>query len=318
MSVDAHRNTFLSERVWPLVRVLALQFILMAGIIGGLVAILIFTLLVDQLNWLAIDFHGQTMGTISPEGKIVGLSIIFTVNLVLVLVAWRFLERKRWSDLLWGFSGEHGKWLVWGLLAGLAEVLLVFGGMAALGVVHTSWGLSKVSARTIWLALGWVFASSIIGPIVEELLNRGYWFQNIKRGWGVIAAALATSLLFGGLHLLNPNAEILGAVNIFLSALTWVVGMVWLRSIWFPIGWHAAWNFAQFFIVGMPNSGISVESMGLTGTTLLVSKISGPVWLTGGDFGMEASLVKTAVLLAAILVMFWMKQRRSQLTTAQA
>jgi hypothetical protein len=125
-------------------------------------------------------------------------------------------------------------------------------------------------------------------------------------------ATIVTSLLFGGLHLLNPNAEILGAVNIALSAITWVLGMLWFRSLWFPIGWHAAWNFAQFFVVGLPNSGISVNSMGLEGTTLLVSELSGSHWLTGGDFGMEASAIRTAILIGAIVGMLWLKKRQVQ------
>lgn len=183
--------------------------------------------------------------------------------------------------------------------------------MSMLGIVHSTWGLAVVSGKTVAMALGWVLGSSILGPILEEVLNRGYWFQNIQRGWGVAAATLVTCVLFGGLHLLNPNAEILGAVNISLSALTFVLGMVWLRSLWFPIGWHAAWNFFEFFLAGLPNSGISVSSMGLQGTTLLISNVSGPVWLSGGEFGMEASLINTIVLVCAIAVMFWVKQRQS-------
>jgi hypothetical protein len=150
----ASRGTFLSERVWPIVRVLLLQFLLMMGVIGGLVAIIVFTLLVDQLHWLQIDFHGQTMETISPEGKIWGLSIIFTVNLLLTVVAWRLLERKRLSGLLWEFSRHQWQPLLWGLLAGLGEVLLVFGCMLLFGVVRSQWGLSAVPPKTVAMALG--------------------------------------------------------------------------------------------------------------------------------------------------------------------
>ncbi len=310
------RGTVLSERVWPIVRVLALQLLLMTGIIGGLVAILVFTLLVDQLQWLHIDFHGQTMETIDSEGKIWGLGIIFIVNLLLTVVAWRLLERKRPSAMLWKFSRDQWKPLLWGLAAGLGEVLLVFGGMLLFGVVRSRWGLTAVSLKTVAMALGWVFTSAIVGPIAEEVLNRGYWFQNIKRGWGPVAAIVVTSLLFGGLHLFNPNAEILGAVNIALSAAIWAAGMIWFRSLWFPIGWHIAWNFAQFFVVGLPNSGISVSSMGLEGSTLLVSELNGSHWLTGGDFGMEASVIKTIILMAALMGMFWMKNRAAHAAIA--
>ena len=130
------------------------------------------------------------------------------------------------------------------------------------------------------------------------------------RGWGIPVAITATSLLFGGLHLLNPNAEWLGALNIALSAAVWTMGMLWFRSLWFPIGWHAAWNFAQFFVAGLPNSGISAESMGLQGTTLFITNLSGPRLLTGGEFGMEASLVDTVVLAVIFIGILWFSTAR--------
>ena len=313
----ASLKSFLSERVWPILRVLILQLILMVGIVGNLVGWLVLALFVDYLHWLDIDFHGKTLETISPDGKILGISILFVVNLTLVLLAWRWLERRRLKDMWWVFSRKQWQYLAWGLAAGLIEVLLVFGFMVIFGVAKPSWGLSSVPVGTIVMAIGWILASSILGPITEEALNRGYWFQNIKRSWGVVPAIIATSLLFGGLHLLNPNAEMLGAINIMLSGCTYALGLLWLRSLWFPIGWHAAWNFAQFFIAGLPNSGISVSSMGLEGTTLFVSGLFGPRWVTGGEFGIEASLIRTVILMGAITGLLWLKQNKP-LTSEEA
>ncbi len=304
------RAKFLSERVWPVVRALALQILLMSGVVGGLVAVLAFSVLVNRLDGLQIDLYGDTAGTIAPEWVVWGSSIAFCVNLILVVLAWRFLERKRLGDMLWGFSRGLWKPLMWGLLAGMGEIALTFGGLAACGAVRVSWGLAPVPTRTAALALGWVFTSSISGPVLEEALNRGYMFQNVRRGWGVVAATISSALLFAAFHMLNPNPELLGAVNITLVAVLWVMGMLWFRSMWFPIGWHAVWNFAEFFVLGLPNSGISVGRLGLEGTTLLATEVSGPRWLTGRDFGMEASLVNTVVLVIAIATMLWLGQRR--------
>jgi len=307
----------MSERVWPILRVFTLQIIFIIGIVGNLVGWLVLALLVDYLHWLDIDFHGKTLETISPEGKIIGVIILFTVNLSLVLLVWRWLERKRLKDMWWVFSRKQWQYLVWGLAAGFVEVFLVFGCMVIFGIAKPSWGLSSVPGSTVIMGLGWILASSILGPITEEALNRGYWFQNVKRGWGVVPAIIVTSLLFGGVHLLNPNAEILGVVNITLSATTYALGLLWLRSLWFPIGWHASWNFAQFFVAGLPNSGISVNSMGLEGTTLFVSNLFGPRWVTGSEFGMEASLIRTVILIGSIFGLLWLKQNKP-LTSEEA
>ena len=56
----------LGSRVWPILRVIVLQLVLMSGIVGGLVEIAVFTLFVDRLHWLDIDFHGQTAAP-SPQ-----------------------------------------------------------------------------------------------------------------------------------------------------------------------------------------------------------------------------------------------------------
>lgn len=302
----------MSERIWPIVRVLILQFILMIGVFGSLAGWLVLALLVEKLHWLEIDFHGKTLETISPDGKIIGVIIVFLVNLAIILLAWRWIERKQSKEMYWEFSRRQWRYLNWGLLAGACEVILVFVVLWALGVVHPAFGLSKVPLKVWIMALGWMFASSVLGPITEEVLNRGYWFQNIKRGWGVTVAVVITSALFGGLHLLNPNAEILGAVNIALSAAIYAFGLLWLKSLWFPIGWHAGWNFTQFFIAGLPNSGISVSSLGLEGTTLFVTRLSGPDRLSGGQFGMEASIVRTVVLIGIILGLLWLQRKNVQ------
>ncbi len=308
MTTNSSARTFLSERVWPVVRVALLQLLLMINILGNLAAWGVFVLVVDKLHWLQIDYRGKTINEVSLDGRILALGVVFLVNLLLVLLAWHLLERKCPRDMWWGFHAGWGQSLLWGVLVGLGEVLLVFGGMVALGLVEVTWGWHPTGARVVMLAAWWAIVSSVIGPIAEEVLHRGYWFQNVSRGWGIVVATLASAALFGGVHLMNPDAEWLGAVNIALLSVTFVLGMLMTRSLWFPIGWHAAWNFAQFFVAGLPNSGISVADMELGGTTLLVSQPSGPDLLTGGGFGMEASLVNTVVLVAAIGLMAWLRR----------
>lgn len=308
---DQHKEkSVLSERVWPIVRVLIIQFILFIGILGNLVAWGVFVLVIDVLQWMDVDYQGKTLETVSPDGRVLGLCVLILFNLILVLLAWRFLERKRLGNMLLSFQANWRRALSWGLLAGLAEVVLVYGILWASGAVDVKWGLHAVDKGVWGVAIGWLIASSILAPLSEEVWYRGYMFQNVKRGWGIAVATIVSALFFGGLHLLNPNAEILGAINIVLSGAIWVLGMLWFGSLWFPIGWHAAWNFAQFFIVGLPNSGFTVSDLGLDGTTLLVSELSGPNWLVGGEFGMEASVVQTVVLIIAIVVMFVLKQRQ--------
>ena len=56
------------------------------------------------------------------------------------------------------------------------------------------------------------------------------------------------------------------------------------RSLWMPMGIHAAWNFAQGELYDIPVSGHEEHG-------LVTAKLSGPPLLTGDGFGLEASLI---------------------------
>jgi membrane protease YdiL (CAAX protease family) len=220
------------------------------------------------------------------------------VHLLLFIWAWKRLEHKPFSAMLLAFSRHLWRPLFFGLIVGLGEILLVFGILAVIGSAHIEWGGASISSQ------GWFVVSSLLAPILEEIECRGYLFQNVKRGWGATLAVIVTAAVFAARHMQNPNVNTLGLVNIALISIVFTVGMLRFRSLWFPIGWHASWNFAQFFLFGLPNSGYSPDGLGLPGTTLLVSQISGPIWLTGGKFGLEGSAISTIVLLG-ILLWLW-------------
>jgi hypothetical protein len=69
-------------------------------------------------------------------------------------------------------------------------------------------------------------------------------------------------------------------------------------GIWFAIGFHAAWDFAETFLFGVPDSGAASAG------SLVVSTFSGPAWLTGGTAGPEGSLV---VFLPLALLGLWLR-----------
>jgi membrane protease YdiL (CAAX protease family) len=313
MTNQPKHESVLSERVWPVVRVLLLYLLFFSQILGNIAAMGVFILVIDKLGWMNIKWRGHTLETVAPSGMVLGHSVVILVNFALVVLFWRFLDRKRLTDMLWDLKPGWSPALSWGLLAGLAQVLVVYGLLWISGAVDVVWGLGMAGESAWRIALGWFIVSCVLAPINEEALYRGYIFQNVKRGWGVAAGIIVSALIFGGIHLLNPNAELLGGMNIVLTGVIWALGMLYFRSLWFPIGWHATWNFAQFFIVGLPNSGYTAKALGVEGTTLLVSELSGPNWLVGGEFGMEASIVQTVTQVIAIVILLYLIKRKPNL-----
>ena len=78
------------------------------------------------------------------------------------------------------------------------------------------------------------------------------------------------------------------------------------RRLWLPMGIHAAWNFTQGEIFDVPVSG--TDSHGLVD-----AKLQGPALLTGGGFGLEASLISIIIGTAAGLAILWLAVRRGRL-----
>ena len=78
------------------------------------------------------------------------------------------------------------------------------------------------------------------------------------------------------------------------------------RNLWVPMGLHAAWNFTQGFIFDVPVSGNDMHG-------LVQAKLSGPVLLSGGAFGLEASIIGVVLSLPLGLAMIGLAARRGGL-----
>jgi len=185
----------------------------------------------------------------------------------------------------------------WGLqaLAGAALGFLLMVGAAltirALGGFHWEQGAGLP-------ALGsgaWLF---LVVACREELLFRGYAFQRLVDGLGAGSALAVGALFFAYAHWDNPGMG--GAVrgwatlNIGLAGV--LLGLCWLRtrSLAMPMGLHLAWNWTQGSLLGFGVSGLRTDSCL---TPVLHDR---PDWLTGGAFGIEASLPCAALCALAI------------------
>ena len=128
----------------------------------------------------------------------------------------------------------------------------------------------------------------------EEIMFRGVLFRWIDEKWGFMVALIISSVLFGIIHIFEPNATLWSSLAIAVEAgLLLGAAYKYFGTLWVPIGIHWAWNFTQGNIFGFEVSGKDV------GESLLKATVSGPDFLTGGGFGAEASLI--AFLLGFIL-----------------
>ncbi len=124
-----------------------------------------------------------------------------------------------------------------------------------------------------------------MGALIQELAFRLILFRLLDELLGSWITLVVVALIFGMAHLGNPNATALTTASIVLSDVMLAAAFLYTRRLWLVWGIHFGWNFFQDGIFGMPNSGITDFA------SWIQPEITGPVWLTGGSFGIEASYV---------------------------
>jgi uncharacterized protein len=244
---------------------------------------------------------------------------LFALRLIAVLIStWfvvRFIDRRPWSEM--GLQFNRNWWidLVFGLFLGALLMTFVFTVEYAAGWVRvTDRFVVDLGATPFIIALIGPLVISLVISIIEELLARGYQLRNLAEGLNmpqigaahaVIASWGISSLLFGLLHVFNPNATWLSTLYLMLTGVFFGLGYVLTGRLGLPIGLHFAWNFVQGNVYGFPVSG---NIFG--GATVLRIEQGGPTLWTGGAFGPEAGLIGiAAILLGCLLTVLWVQAR---------
>jgi uncharacterized protein len=218
----------------------------------------------------------------------------------LVLLAYRtyvrIIEKRAMTELSRPrFARELGA----GVLLGAVLFSVTIGVLAALGAY-------QVSGSNGWYPVLAAVPACILAAVLEEVTIRGVIFRILEQWLGSWIALAFSAVLFGLLHLLNPGATLLSAGAIMLEAgILLATAYMLTGRLWLCMGLHFGWNFTQGGIFSAAVSG------GAT-TGLLQAKLVGPVWLTGGSFGPEASLVSVMVCTTAGLVLLIAAVRRGR------
>ena len=216
-----------------------------------------------------------------------------SIAAVLVCLAYygfvRLIEQREVDEMAVKFAFNE---LAAGILTGAFLFSVTIAVLFIPGYYQVS-GLNEWNSIVPWLVL------AIVSAVSEELLFRGILFRILEESLGSWLALAISALVFGLLHLANPNATLWGAIAIAIEAgIMLAAAFMLTRRLWLPIGIHFAWNFTQGAIFGVAVSGNEARG-------LLQSTLSGPVWLTGGAFGAEASVIAVVICLAAGIFLIW-------------
>lgn len=237
---------------------------------------------------------------LTPGGAAIGEGLTI-VALLIATGVMGLIERK--SVFAYGYKGEARtvrfvSGLVWGFIA---ITVLVFA-LYADGLLAFDGRLLHGGA--IWKdAAEWAGVFLLVG-ISEESTLRGYLQWTMARGVGFWWGALLFSFLFGFLHRSNPGESPVGLASAGLIGLVFCLSIWYTGSLWWAVGFHAAWDWGQSYFYGTMDSGLAAQ-----GHLFSEHPVGNLLW-TGGKTGPEGSLLILPLIgLIALFMWLWWRRR---------
>jgi len=221
-----------------------------------------------------------------------------------ITVGWfcgKFLENLPFRALGAWFTKFWFKDLILGFLIGAvsigfaALIAMIFGGLR---FTYNE----EAGSSAILITLGASFLVFFFAAAFEEALFRGYILQTFARANLAWMAILLTSVLFASAHLGNPSAGVIPAINTALAGIWLGVAYLKTRTLWLVFGVHFAWNWVMGAFLGIEVSGLT----GITSAPILKEIDTGPLWITGGDYGLEGGIACTIALVASTLLIWYL------------
>jgi membrane protease YdiL (CAAX protease family) len=243
---------------------------------------------------------------VTPNDTVIDEGLHFAA---VALVAWVLSRIERRRLAVYGIGRSLFGDFLPGAFWGLATLSLLIGILRAAHVLVFD-ARALTGSRAFTYGAMWLAAFLLVG-ILEEYLTRGYLQYTLTRGLFGIAemlsptharaaafwiAAVIMSIVFGAGHIFNPGESTPGIIAVFVAGMVFSYTLWHTGSLWWAIGFHMAWDWAQSFLYGVPDSGI------LSTGRLFNTHPTGNALLSGGTTGPEGSILVIPTLLLVILI----------------
>ena len=203
------------------------------------------------------------------------------------------VERRPWRVYGLPGSGVVGKRFWTGILWGFAAISLLMLALRLFG----SYDFGRPALHGVRMAKFagfWALMFLLVG-LFEEFLLRGYTQFTLTRAFGFWPAAILLSCAFGLGHTHNSGERWPGLLSVVWIGLFFCLTLWRTGTLWFAVGFHAAWDWGETFFYSVPDSGI------VSPGHLLTASLRGKPWVSGGTVGPEGSvLCFVVVALAAV------------------
>ncbi len=221
------------------------------------------------------------------------------VLLATAIMAW--IERR--PLLAYGYQGTaRAARFFWGLVSGFVALSVLVGILWKAGLLVFDG--ETLHGAAIWkYGFAWAFVFLLVA-FFEESTLRGYLQYTLSRGIGFWWGALLLSFLFGFSHGTNPGETPVGLFAAGAVGLVFCLSLWYTGSLWWAIGCHASWDWAESYFWGTSDSGLVAEGH------LFSEHPAGLKLWSGGTTGPEGSLLVIGLLaLMALLMWLWWGRR---------
>jgi uncharacterized protein len=284
---------------------------------GLLIFIGLFAAIAYSLHFIVHKLHLSVPDASTANSAISPLVAFFAEALnfsIVLLITWVMSKIERRPISVYGFEDKRRfahffAGLIWGIVCLSLLVLTLW--KAGLLIFD---GRALFAADIFRYGAAWLLVFLLVG-LFEENLNRGYVQYRLTRGLtglyqrifetrhsaalGFWTSAIIFSILFGLGHTNNPGESPLGLLSAGLGGMVFCLSLWRTGSLWWAIGFHTSWDWAQSFVYGVPDSGLLAQHH------LLATHAVGKPILSGGTTGPEGSIFIVGVLALVALIIFF-------------
>lgn len=197
-----------------------------------------------------------------------------------------------------------GIWVIAAVLMPMIVLILsvITGGHWKINLFGTETTLEIITSAIVFYGLA--------AGIVEEVVFRGVIMGCLERRFNIWIAVIIPSILFGVVHIIGNELDFLSVIQLLIAGS--IVGILFSlvayesNSIWNNAMIHAVWNMViigGILHIGSEADGNSILNFVLKNKSFLIS---------GGDFGIEASVISIlAYLIFIILAIVLLKKKEN-------
>ena len=293
MSDQAIKNPVIRQG-WLRVLLFGAGFCILTLLIAVPVVVMVAGVTTDQLKEQLLP---TLEGLLTSNYLWLMILLEFAISVISVVIFRLLIDRRGLSELGWSVDGFAGE-AITGLFMGPALLGIVALLMLATG--HLQWVDITWDPSSLFVSLGLM----AVITVSEELVFRGYVLGNLMESFSNKWIALIVSAaLFAAFHFTSPEISVLPFVNLFLAGLLLGINYIYTKNLWYSFFFHLSWNFFQGPLLGYRVSGMTFPS-------LLQTETKGDMFITGGDFGLEGSILTTLIAAIALCVLAWAFERK--------